>query len=644
MHRVSVSEALLACRCPRLLAYRLSGREDAWLQGQNEAEPIPGALFHRELAAPFHQAMSSGNNSLQKEMEAILRNESTDLLPSLLAFLEKRFFLPLLRNRGKSLRGRQAKALGKGVEKWAEFLAELLSRAGGYDVNRMFHDPESELRAETDPGDGEPVLLTGRYDALVFDPAAGEGVLLEFKSGGDRRFQEAFRQVALYGMLIRRMTGVSVRAMVCRLDGEDPVAEYSASELQDAEKEIMEAVRAAREVKKTHSGQDPVVAPAASNAEACRECSYFSQCGSDWEDAAAAEREDAEAEAEEGLSKIVELLRSLNIGVHPSGYVAGPRFLRYKVLPGKGTTVRKLLNKSEDLQVALSSPVPPIIRTQPGYVSLDVPRRSYTDLTLEQVWRSGASGRPDSRAAFPLGMGIEGDVVWADLCEPTMTSILLGGTAGSGKSMFLRAASVGLALNATPRELRLTLIDPKRVSFTDLQHIPHLEEPVLMEPEDALQVLQRLTETMEERYRILQRHGEADLDGYNQRHQVLPHHVVLIDEYADLTQNKENREQLEGYVQRLGQKGRAAGVHLILSTQRPDSKTVTPAIRANLQLKAALKVTTASNSRVILDESGAERLVGHGDMLIGGSVEVQRLQAPLLTPREIEWVTGARRR
>jgi len=636
MNRASVSEILLAERCPRLLAYHQSGEEGAWRQGRGGAGPMPGKLFHDELAAPLHQALSSGNNQLCRELQEVLDAFSDSCRPKVLAFLERRCFLPLLREKAGDLSSEGILALGRGVETWGDLITRFVRATGERDLTRVFHDPERDLAAELDPGDGVSVGVRGRYDSLLFDTSAGEGVLLEFKGGTRESFPEAFLQVALYALLIRETTGVSVRAMICHLEEEQaPVTECSAQELEAARGDVFDAVRRTREIKKRVAQEGTSELEPSGDSGVCGECAYATRCERDW----GRGEEHSPDEAEQGLETIVEVLRSLNIGVQAEDYINGPRFIRYKILPRKGTTVRKLLNKSEDLQVALSSPALPHIHTQEGYVSLDVPKRNTTPLTLREVWSRGAESRPASRAAFPLGMTIEREVKWADLSDPTMTSVLVGGTAGSGKSVFLRTAAVGLALNASKKELQLTLVDPKRVSFTDLKDLPHLASNVLMESADALEVLESLAETMEERYRILEASGEVDVTEYNKRNPLLPHQVLLIDEYADLVMDSDYKKRLEACVQRLGQKGRAAGVHLLLSTQRPDANIITPAIKANLQLTVALKVTTASNSRVILGEKGAESLMGYGDMLVGGSVPVQRLQGPLVTREDIHAAT-----
>jgi S-DNA-T family DNA segregation ATPase FtsK/SpoIIIE len=343
-------------------------------------------------------------------------------------------------------------------------------------------------------------------------------------------------------------------------------------------------------------------------------------------------------EAEKNLKALVQALDTLKLPVEPMGYIVGPRFIRCKINPklDQGVTVKKLVNQAENLQIALSLQGAPLIQPQAGYVSIDIPRKSRIPLTLGEVWQKGERNRPQSKIAFPIGMAIDGSVVWIDLTDPTMTSVLIGGTSGSGKSILLRTIAISLALNANPSEVQLTLIDPKRVSFTDLTALPHLSGPILMEASLVMEKLKYLVEEMEERYYLLEQKGTPDINIYNQTNEPLNHQVIIIDEYADLMIDKETRLDLELSIQRLGQKGRAAGMHLILATQRPDARVITPIIKANLQLKVALKVINAANSTIILDTTGAEYLIGHGDMLIGGSVPLQRLQGPLVTKTEIE--------
>ena len=340
----------------------------------------------------------------------------------------------------------------------------------------------------------------------------------------------------------------------------------------------------------------------------------------------------------EGLDRMVQLLKALKdlgLSVADAGVVCGPRFIRLKVLPdaARGTTVKKIDNRADDLQVQMALPVPPVIQAYGGYVGVDVPRSSPQALSLKTLLRQGEENRPRSEAVFPLGMRVDGSVFWADLAEPSMTSILIGGTSGSGKSVLLRSVVVGLLLCAPKDSVNFTLIDPKRVTFVDLAGLRALEGGrILCDVEETMEALKEAVEEMERRYELMEGAKVSHLTDYNAvAEERLRRRVLIIDEYADLMMHKETAKDLEHFIQRLCQKGRAAGFHLLLATQRPDAKVVTGVIKANLQLRVALKVASKSNSQIILGEgfTQAQHLLGHGDMLVGNGSAVERLQGPI---------------
>ncbi len=700
MYRSNVSEIHLCQRCPRLLAYQRRGRRAAWKVGLTGSGSMPGRFFHDHIAAPFHKVMASGSKAtLTGGMEALLTGLPERLEIGLLALLEKYAFSPAMKRHGRKLSDEQGLRLAGGLERWSRFLARFLSdafrrRGGsvGSFLAEVFHHPEERLEAVYDLGENTgKVLVAGQYDAALFDGAAGEAVIVEFKGRKAGYVDEDFLQVVLYCWLIREATGATPRGIIFYLEEEESEVLFSAEHVEQDMANLSEVLAQVVLVHDAaaHEGYRGIL-PAAPDPELCEVCPFDSRCDRDWgprsghrakkhalelaRDATTGppggegddpktfgtpgprresepgyapppspdpqdERAEARQEAEAVQEELLRALRAQKLPAEPLGYIAGPRFIRFKIglLLERGVTVRKLMGQAANRQVALSLQAAPLIQPQAGYVSVDVPRRTRIPLTLGEVWRRGQPNRPRSGASFPLGMSIDGSIVWADLSEPTMTSILVGGTSGSGKSVFLRAAAIGLALNATSHEVHITLIDPKRVSFTDFTRLPHLDGPVIMDDEPAMERLNRLVEEMERRYRLFEKAGVADLSAYNAMPIVpLPRQVVIIDEYADLIISKATREQLEISIQRLGQKGRAAGIHLILATQRPDARVVTPIIKANLQLKVALKTATATNSSVILDQTGAEYLIGHGDMLIGGSVPVQRLQGPLVSRTEID--------
>jgi DNA segregation ATPase FtsK/SpoIIIE, S-DNA-T family len=489
----------------------------------------------------------------------------------------------------------------------------------------------------------------------------GEAILIEFKGRKEGVPDEDFLQVALYAWIFKQKTGISPVACVIYLEEESEIY-YDENVLTKVDSYLPGLFRQVASIVQPVPQKGEKVLPTPLSSIICEQCPFDQVCDSDWgkryhDDTLKShypENDDLTfnhelspdniKEAEEGLRNICNAFESLRLPVEAMGYIHGPRFIRYKVKPilDQGSTAKKLKNQAENIQVELGLVTAPMIQPQAGFVSVDVPRENNEPLTLGKIWRIGEKNRPHSVVAFPMGMTIEGNVFWADLSDPNMTGILVGGASGSGKSVFLRSAVIGLALNASPENICLTLIDPKRVSFTDLEGLPHLDRSVVMDDDSAIKTLKCLIDEMEQRYRRFEKHKIRDIGQYNRIATPIPHHVVIIDEYGDLMVHKDKKADLEKSVQRLGQKGRAAGIHIVLATQRPDAKVVTPIIKANLALKVALKVSTASNSSIILDQTGAEYLIGLGDMLIGGSLFLERLQGPLVTGTEIEMAMSKR--
>jgi S-DNA-T family DNA segregation ATPase FtsK/SpoIIIE len=668
MLRASVTECHLCQRCPRLLAYHVIGKSQAWRVGLKGDGHFPGSVFHERIAKPFYRAVASeSDNPIKSGLVDLLAGRPDDLTAEVHGLLQDHILAPYLEENAATMPYETMLSLGRGVELWAKHLAAFLDQQPTGDrshvsnlAGQVFCDPEAMLTAVTELEDGRSFQLRGRFDCLLVDQGRHEVVLVEFKGLRPNFYDEELVQVGLYGWLVRQSTGLQPRGVVLYLDEDEPEVVYTSDELARMTDGLPNLFRTTADVKERTGRKGSVELPGPSHPFLCYQCPFDGACDRDWGSRRGAEPEvatpggpgpeeidDGREEAAELLEKVVQVLEVLKLPVEPHGFIVGPRLVRVQVRPliEKGTTVRKIMNRAEDLQVALSLESPPLIQPHAGYVGLDAPRRVITPLTLGELVERGQDERPDSVVAFPLGMGVDGSVLWADLAEPTMTSILVAGTSGSGKSIFLRAVVIALAMEAGPDEVQFTLIDPKRVTFTDLGDLPHLRRPasdgpdpagpIIMDIQAAAETLDVLVREMEERYQRFNAYGVADVESYNRTHQPLPHQVVVIDEYADLMTDKELKGLTESGIQRLCQMGRAAGFHIILSTQRPDAKVVTPLIKANLQLKVALKVTTAANSQIIIDQPGAERLIGKGDMLIGGALPVARLQGALPTQTEI---------
>lgn len=668
MLQATVSDCHLAQRCPRLLARLRGGKKNAWKVGLDGTGDLPGKLFHDRFAAPFHEDVSA-NPSQRNAFADCLGEPDESLSQRITLFLRDHYLIPYLEKSSGSLTDVQTVAIAASMARWAEVMAGFLGPLLQRDHNRrklvarVFHPPERLLRAEHMYQDGEVLTVTGRYDALLLDPNENEAVVVDFKGRRPTDPCEDFAQIILYAWLIRSATGVTPRGLVLYLEEKGDLAKFSVDDVTSGIGKLRELFDIVRDVLEGKRDLPPAV-----DTGLCGTCFYRNECGKEGkatagkkpavqrtaspeQRASSPERRtpkasstgsqspDDEAEGQASLSRLCEMLGRIGLPVEPVGVVVGPRFLRLRVRPEleKGVTVNKLANRAVDLQVALDLKAPPLIQARQGHVSLDLPRTSREPLTLSTLLEDEGGRRPESTGAFPLGMTIDGRVYWADLAEPTMTSILIGGTSGSGKSVLLQSIVAGLGLCAPPGSVRFVLIDPKRVTFPHFADLPCVENPLYLDVEPALERLGELVAEMEDRYRLLEEGAFPDLRAYNeQAGEPLFRYVVIIDEYADMILDRKMRADLETCIQRIGQKGRAAGFHLVLATQRPDSKVVTGVIKANLQLKIALKVTSAANSRIILDEPGAEYLIGHGDMLVGGSTAMERLQGGLVTKTELE--------
>lgn len=311
----------------------------------------------------------------------------------------------------------------------------------------------------------------------------------------------------------------------------------------------------------------------------------------------------------------------------------GPSFVRFPLALGRGTKVSAVTRYAPELQVRLQLKAEPFIWLDDGRLVIDVQRPDRQTVWFDEVLplletfkTAGGSSR------VPVGINLSGDLVCADLSNPEHAHLLVAGTTGSGKSEWLRLAVAGLIATNTPDSLRLVVIDPKRNAFHALRNSPYLWQPLVFPDEQpAADVLEKLAEEMDRRYR--------QLDGADSYQQMarrtgapLPRIVCVCDEYRDLiSRSTLERKAIEAQIFRLGAKARAAGIHLILATQEPSRDTIRGALDANMPARVGLKMGKSVESRMLLNESGAENLLGHGDLLFKDIGQPRRLQAPLLT-------------
>ncbi len=349
-------------------------------------------------------------------------------------------------------------------------------------------------------------------------------------------------------------------------------------------------------------------------------------------------RADAADVSERTAQVLVQALASFGVEATIVGTIAGPRVVRYELQLAPGTKVSKVAGLKDDLSYALATTEIRILAPIPGKqaVGVEVPNLAPRMVTLGDIF----DDLPGSASPLSvwLGKDISGNAVWTDLAR--MPHLLIAGTTGSGKSGCINTLLTSILLRATPDDVRLILIDPKRIELNFYESIPHLLTPVVSSPKEASAVLQNVVAEMERRYERLSLVRARNLPEANRAFRArgedpLPYLLVVIDELADLMMV--SPQAVEDAVIRLAQKSRAVGIHLVLATQRPSVDVITGMIKANVPSRIAFAVSSQTDSRVILDGAGAESLLGQGDMLFKplGTSRLQRVQGAFVTEDEI---------
>lgn len=318
----------------------------------------------------------------------------------------------------------------------------------------------------------------------------------------------------------------------------------------------------------------------------------------------------------------------------------GPAVTQYALEIPLGTKLSKITSLSNDLALALAAPTGQIRIEAPipgrNLVGVEVPNRSAEFVTLKQIMTSEAMQKNQSRLSFSLGLNVSGVPVITDLAR--MPHLLIAGQTGSGKSICINSILCSLLFRNSPAELRLILVDPKRVELTHYHNIPHLLVPVIVDLEKILSSLKWTLKEMENRYKLFARSGVRNIVDYNQMagFQALPYIVIVIDELADVIMFAP--VEVEDAITRIAQMARATGIHLIVSTQRPSVNVLTGLIKANIPARIAFAVTSNVDSRVIIDQPGAEKLLGSGDMLFIPPTQSkpQRLQGTFVSDRDVK--------
>lgn len=340
-------------------------------------------------------------------------------------------------------------------------------------------------------------------------------------------------------------------------------------------------------------------------------------------------------------------LQAFHVKGHVVDWTNGPTVTQFQVKLDLGVKVSKVTNLTDDLKMALAAKDIRIEAPIPGKstVGIEIPNRHPRPVMLSEILEAPKFKNNDSVTEVAMGVDIEGNPVVADLNK--MPHALIAGATGSGKSVFINSLLLSLLYHASPSDLRMILIDPKAVELAPYNEIPHLISPVISDPKEASAALKWVTNEMDNRYDRLAAAGVRNIEQYNKKaHETdrdqdkLPYILVVIDELADLMMVASS--EVQDYIVRITQKARAAGIHLIVATQRPSVDIVTGTIKNNIPTRIAFMVSSQIDSRTIIDQAGAERLLGKGDMLYqaNGANKPERLQGAFVTNKEVEKVTN----
>jgi S-DNA-T family DNA segregation ATPase FtsK/SpoIIIE len=579
---------------------------------------LPGQLFHRVADAALRVSHpGSWQAVLTQELDA--EDWAQRLYREVLG--------PDLTNAQSGLRenGSEVWQLWCAVRSFTTWFCGLLAEAANrglirYDPHKeCWHGADSLFEQECDlnatlrePDWKGDVTVVGRADHLI-RVDQDQWCVIEFKLGGGHAEADA-AQVCLYHELLGG--GVGSAALVRFNDKSKPEQTVLSAEwIAKARPQLMALVGSLAGVIKPRADSEPDITPQ-----------------NNWPKAP------GEAERQQG-HRLLEALTEFNAAASLAGdALVGPTFVRYLLEPARGVPARRIIGQGANLQVRLQLDTEPMIGLASGRIAVDVQRHDRESVPFGDLReRLNAEKRENGNSRVLAGIDLTGRIEFIDLAKDA-AHLLVAGVPGGGKSEWLRAAAASLMVTNTPFTLRLVVIDPKKNAFGELKGSPYLWHPTSLidTPEgQVIPVLTELIDEMTQRYDRFAKVAADQLSDYQVKAgDLLPRLVCIVDEYAELlmgAKKKGDREQIEASFVRLAQMGRAAGVHLVLATQRPSRQIVTGVLKANMPGRIALRVSNRIESGVVLDQSGAQFLLGRGDLLMSaGSSTLLRLQSAYL--------------
>ena len=567
------------------------------------------------------------------------------------------------------------------IQQWAALLVSNRQYCSATEViPKTFLAQELTVKHSFALPQGGQQLVRGRFDSLIYDFKQKRLCVVEYKTYQSPDQSAQLAQVALYSYMLKEKLGVPINSAVYSVLPDWKELTFTWDELEATVYQMIpHKLQQMQQWVAWKPGQ-PDPPPVASQPHLCEICPQRHKCQTFFtlpestiasppstltpatnalvspnersvpaqfppieppspELQSAPEPVASTLAADEMGRNLVQTLQSFGIGTTYYGSAVGPAFVRVKLKPNPGVKVNTILKLSDDLRVQLGIVSPPLIAPQAGYVSVDLPRPDRQSAYFDQYLQA-QSLPPTAPIRIAIGVNLDGKLLEADLSDPNTCHFLVGGTTGSGKSEFLRSLLLSLLIRHSPDQLKVALVDPKRVTFPEFEQIPWLYSAVVKEDEQAIELMENLVAEMDLRYQKFEINSCKDLSSYNQKFiqqpdKLLPRIVCIFDEYADFMADKEIAKSLELNIKRLGAMARAAGIHLIIATQRPEAKIVTPIIRSNLPGRVALRTASEADSMIILGgkQTDAAYLLGKGDLLYqtgGNLIRLQSLFAPIV--------------